>query len=229
MKKIFTFIVALCMGMAFANAQIDSVIVNGNGTYEQYVDTVVTPVDSTMYFDTIDIVYDTTVVIDTTGDVVDTLVTVDTVYVVDTNYTAYDTAVYNMIIAIPDSGWVFVNWVVTLYDSAEYVDTVFVNPMYVDWTDSLVSVVLNFDTADAVGITNVVNNYDIKLYPNPTTNYVNVDVENYKNCTVYNMNGSVMAFTTSNRVDMTNMPCGMYIMQIRLVDNTVLTHKIMKK
>lgn len=229
MKKIFTFIVALCMGMAFANAQIDSVIVNGNGTYEQYVDTVVVPVDSTMYFDTINIVYDTTITCDSIGDTVSTVITVDTVYVLDTNFVMYDTLYYNMIVAIPDSGWAFTNWVVTLYDSAEYTDTLFVNPMCVDWTDSLVSVVLNFDTVVINGITNIVNNCEVNLYPNPTTNYVTVDVENYKDCTLYNMNGSIVAFTTTNRVDMTNIPGGMYIMQIRLVDGTVLTHKVVRK
>lgn len=220
--------IALFMGIGFVNAQVDSVIVNGNGTYEQYVDTVVTPVDSTIYFDTIGVVYDTTMVIDTTGSVYDTVVTVDTVYVVEVNYGAYDTMCYNMIIALPDSGWYFNNWVVTLFDSTEYVDTVFVNPMYVDWTDSLVSVVLNFDTAEVVGINSAASR-NMNVYPNPTSGYVTLDCENYKNCTVYNMNGAVMSFTTSKHIDMTNMPVGMYIMQVRFIDNTIMTHKIVKK
>jgi hypothetical protein len=229
MKKIITFMFALCVGMVFASAQIDSVVINGNGTYTQYVDTVLTPVNSTMYLDTIGIVYDTVVSVDTIGGGSDTSVVVNTTYVVDTNYTDYDTAIYNMIAAIPDSGWAFSSWIVTFYDTTEYIDTFYVNAICIDWTDSLVSIVLNFDSSTITGITNIAKNYDMKVYPNPTTGYITIDVDNYKNCTVYAMNGSVAALTTSKRVDMTNMPVGMYIIRVTLTDNTVLTHKIVRK
>lgn len=229
MKKIFTFMVALLMGMMFANAQVDSVVVNGNGTYAQYVDTVVTPVDSTMTVDTIGFIYDSTIVIDTTGDVFDTTYVVDTIPVFDTTYALYDTMTYNMIVAIPDSGWVFVSWVVTTFDSAECNDTLFVDVLYLDWwEDSIVCLTLTFDSIDPVGITDV-NSNKVNVYPNPTSNYITVSCDNFKDVVIYNMNGAVMVTTTNKHIDMTEMPAGMYIMRVRTNDNKNMVTKIVKK
>lgn len=217
MKKIFMIIAALCMGMTFVSAQVDSVVVNGNGIYVQYTDTLYTPVDTTMYLDTVAVTYDTV------GNAVDTM------YTVDTNYTAFDTMYLNMLTAIPDSGWRFVNMVVVSFDSVEYNDTIFSNTICTDWFGMVEYIIVNFDTTPAVGITNIAKNCDVKVYPNPTKGNVTVDADNYRNSTVYSANGTTMTSTTSKHIDMANLPVGVYIIQIKFSDNTLLSYKVVKK
>ena len=227
MKKIFMFIIALCMGVAYTSAQVDSVVVNGNGTYTQYVDTLLAPVDSTICLDTIATVYDTTVTYDTINGVVDTITAFDTTFVVDTNYTAFDTMYLNMLAATPDSGWRFGYMVIVSFDSIEYYDTIFSNTVCIDWFGMVEYVIINFDPITGIG--NATNNGSVKVYPNPTNSHVTIDADNYRNSTVYTVNGSTVTTTTSKRVDMTNMPAGTYVIQVRLNDNTVLTYKVVKK
>lgn len=210
MKKIFMMFAMMFVAM-FASAQVDSVTINGNGTYTQYVDTLVLPVDSTMTIDTIGFAYDTTMVIDTVSG--DTSYVVDSILVIDVNFAQYDTVCINMITAIPDSGWVFTNWIVTyVYDSALFTDTVVTETMCTDLIDSLVSLVLNFDTIENLGITNVTMK-QINAYPNPTTGRVNFS-EQIDEYNVYGVNGQrIMYGKSTNNIDLSNMPNGMYFIQ----------------
>lgn len=224
MKKIFMIFAMMFMAV-FANAQVDTVIVNGNGTYTQYIDTLTIPVDSTMSIDTIGHVFDTTMVIDTVNS--DTNYVVDTIAVLDTNYALYDTVYYDVFTAIPDSGWVFVNWVVAFtYDSVDYTDTSFTETVCIDWFDTNISLTLNFDSVENVGIATL-NNIDVKVYPNPTTGIINIDGD-FDYVKIYDMDGKPLYHGSYSCLDLQYLPKGSYFFVI-VKNNVAKTIPVIKQ
>jgi hypothetical protein len=56
----------------------------------------------------------------------------------------------------------------------------------------------------------------ITIYPNPTKDYINISVENDKieNVEIYNLTGKLVKQEKSNKINISNLPVGMYIIKV---------------
>lgn len=77
------------------------------------------------------------------------------------------------------------------------------------------------------------NGKEIKVYPNPTNNYITIDgisSEELKTITVIDVNGKkVSAVLNNNQIDISGLPSGIYMLRIVTNEGTVLNEKIVKK
>lgn len=73
---------------------------------------------------------------------------------------------------------------------------------------------------------------EIKIYPNPTNNYVTIDgisSEEIKTITVFDVNGKrVYAVLNNNQMDISGLSTGIYMLKIETNEGTVLNDKIVK-
>lgn len=74
---------------------------------------------------------------------------------------------------------------------------------------------------------------EIKVYPNPTNNYVIIDgisSEELKTITMFDVNGKkVSAVLNNNKIDISRLSSGIYMLKIETREGTVLNEKIVKK
>lgn len=87
-------------------------------------------------------------------------------------------------------------------------------------------VTVNVGTVDVIEI----ETKSVKIYPNPTTGVVNVDIDGNYDVNVYNYQGQVVMKLNDNsgQIDMSGLTSGVYFMEIR-TDNTVMVEKIIIK
>ena len=82
------------------------------------------------------------------------------------------------------------------------------------------------------GVNQVIAEYDISVYPNPTTGVIYITQSNmvdYKELRVYNINGSLILQNKEvNSIDLSNLSPGTYFLQI-FTESAIVTHKIIKQ
>lgn len=72
----------------------------------------------------------------------------------------------------------------------------------------------------------------IKLYPNPTYDFVTLELQNRQNLKeveVYNITGRKVSRQNTNRIDFRELPSGTYILKIAFIDGQSLMRKVIKK
>ena len=73
---------------------------------------------------------------------------------------------------------------------------------------------------------------NVKIYPNPTTNYLNIhDSENQiLHVSLADLNGRNMlnGIVNLNEISLSELPSGIYILKIRLISNRIVDYKIVK-
>ena len=70
---------------------------------------------------------------------------------------------------------------------------------------------------------------NIKLYPNPTSDFVTfhlVDRQNLKEVAIYNITGKQVSRQNTNKVDLRSFPAGTYILKISLTDGESLLRMV---
>lgn len=81
--------------------------------------------------------------------------------------------------------------------------------------------------------TNKFNNLNVNVYPNPTTNIVNIETEeNLFNYVVYDINGREIQngmFGNNNQVNLQNANSGVYFIKVTTVQGSGATVKVVKK
>lgn len=126
----------------------------------------------------------------------------DTVIFIDSNYTIEFTQM-NIEVEGEDSidhcGWL--DFDMGIPDLSEY-------PL--EGYDSII-IVANFVT-DGVGIKEGLQ-YNYRVFPNPTTNLINVQGE-FDNIVIYNQVGQQVISTNKSRIDVSKLSSGMYYIQI---------------
>ncbi len=65
--------------------------------------------------------------------------------------------------------------------------------------------VLNVDTP---------SEYTVRLYPNPATNYINIDVIDLDLYTIYDMGGSLIASGVNKTIDVSHLSEGIYLIKV---------------
>ncbi len=69
----------------------------------------------------------------------------------------------------------------------------------------------------------------ISIYPNPTTDFLSIDADKALDFVVYNLAGQVVTTGQGNKVDMTTIQAGQYILTLFDKDGIVLTQQITKQ
>lgn len=71
---------------------------------------------------------------------------------------------------------------------------------------------------------------NLKIYPNPTSDILNIQTDlAIESISVYNQLGQLVKNQKQQSIDLTNVPNGLYILQIKLEDGQTATQKIIKK
>lgn len=71
---------------------------------------------------------------------------------------------------------------------------------------------------------------NLKIYPNPTSNFVTVQTDMpIKNIQVYNQLGQLMGTQKDSKIDLSNAAAGIYILHVQLENGSSTTQKIIKK
>lgn len=83
------------------------------------------------------------------------------------------------------------------------------------------------------GITGITDNNDdnINIWPNPVTETINIQTENYKVAEIFSVDGRlVKSFTENDNIlNVSNLNSGYYILKITLMDGSVATQKFVKR
>lgn len=122
--------------------------------------------------------------------------------------------------------------------------------------DELLYTLENFSQSDIHGINILHNNYgndayydnirvnteslgvedqdftSIKLYPNPTTDFVNIQIQegrSIKEVAIYNVTGKQVSVQRTNNLDLRSLPAGTYILKASFADGEKLIRKVIKK
>jgi len=72
---------------------------------------------------------------------------------------------------------------------------------------------------------------NVSIYPNPTRDFINVSSSNVKSLEIWTTEGRlVMSFSgNQNRLDVSELPNGIYILTIRFTDNRIESEKLIKQ
>lgn len=101
--------------------------------------------------------------------------------------------------------------------------------MLLDWTELDLGMRIDGEEG-TMGVTDV-NNVSFAVYPNPTTNFVKVNMKNaeVKEMTVMNFNGQVVASSRTASVNVSQLPAGVYLVKVMDSKGNVHTSKVVKK
>lgn len=153
---------------------------------------------------------------DTIYNVIDTTMVIDTVNITNSIF-------YNGLVNVKISDYLNVGFVDTIEFYVVW-DSVYSEPINVTLYDVNV-----YSTSNELGIDDICNVVNVMIYPNPTSDYVNIvgDVNvNYVN--VIDINGRNVIKTNSNVVDMKNLDNGIYFIRVMFVNGDMRTFKVCK-
>jgi hypothetical protein len=74
-----------------------------------------------------------------------------------------------------------------------------------------------------------INQIDVNVYPNPTTDYVNVELENYDKTEVYSIDGRLLKTEYTKIINFIDLKKGTYILKIYNWDNETTRIKVVYK
>ncbi len=109
-----------------------------------------------------------------------------------------------------------------LFQNENSADTYFLVPDL-----GLVQYTLDLTT---MGISNPTNSVSITLYPNPASRFVNIHSEStVSKVAVFDLSGKKLSEQTSTQIDVSSLPSGIYIVQIKLENGKTQTRKLVKQ
>lgn len=74
------------------------------------------------------------------------------------------------------------------------------------------------------------NNFEVKLYPNPVRDILNIEIENdIQSIEIYNIQGQKVLSSNQKQINVSDLAAGMYMVRIQDVDNNIATEKIVIK
>ena len=85
-----------------------------------------------------------------------------------------------------------------------------------------------FTLADVQGTPTGIDNtvtVDMRVYPNPATNFVAIEGANVEEISAYSLGGALMGSTTEGRLDVSSYAPGLYILKVK-ADGKVATVKL---
>ena len=74
------------------------------------------------------------------------------------------------------------------------------------------------------------NNLQVALYPNPTSNILNIEMTNeLKSVEIYNIQGQKVKTSNQKQINVADLAAGMYMIKIQDIENSIATKKFVKQ
>lgn len=89
-----------------------------------------------------------------------------------------------------------------------------------------------FKSAQNLGVADMINNKNkaLSIYPNPTKGEVNIKTDKkIKSSSVFDITGKSVLKSESDRVNLSSLPAGAYLLQIEFTDGTSSSEKVIKE
>ena len=130
----------------------------------------------------------------------------------------YDNGTVVTLTATPDANFGFVNWTGDLSGTT--------NPITIIMSDDK-NVTANFSTTASI---NEFDKLSLKIYPNPVSSVLNIVMKSeIKSVEIFNLIGKRVLQFTNKKINISQLPTGLYILKIETVNGSIGTRKIMKK
>ena len=81
---------------------------------------------------------------------------------------------------------------------------------------------------EILNVEDVVEDFSVRVYPNPTNHYLNIDVSNLDSYTIYDINGKLVGNGVNKRINAYNLSEGIYFLVLRYMDMSK-TFRFIKK
>lgn len=75
----------------------------------------------------------------------------------------------------------------------------------------------------------ILSKSDVVIYPNPTSDYVTILNENVQEINIFDFSGRNVQKSSSKRVNLSNLPKGVYILNVTLTNGKSISKKVVKK
>ena len=69
-------------------------------------------------------------------------------------------------------------------------------------------------------VEDVVEDFIVRLYPNPTNHHLNIDTDNLDSYTIYDISGKLIGRGVDKRIDVYNLEEGVYFLVLRYMDRS---------
>jgi hypothetical protein len=80
---------------------------------------------------------------------------------------------------------------------------------------------MSIDTPDA--------EFLVKAYPNPTRDFININSSELKSAVLYDLQGRIILETNENKLNLSSMNSGVFILRVITADEKTATFKIIKE
>ena len=130
----------------------------------------------------------------------------------------YDNGTVVTLTATPNANFGFVNWTGDLSGTT--------NPITIIMSDDK-NVTANFSTTASI---NEFDKLSLKIYPNPVSSVLNIVIKSeIKSVEIFNLIGKRVLRFINKKINISQLPAGLYILKIETVNGSIGTRKIMKK
>ena len=130
----------------------------------------------------------------------------------------YDNGTVVTLTATPNANFGFVNWTGDLSGTT--------NPITIIMSDDK-NVTANFSTTASI---NEFDKLSLKIYPNPVSSVLNIVMKSeIKSVEIFNLIGKRVLRFINKKINISQLPAGLYILKIETVNGSIGTRKIMKK
>ena len=137
-----------------------------------------------------------------------------------THYNGWDTSLHTTKVYCPD-----INYGVFIDSITVYTDTVM---NY--YSDYFKNTSPHHDTVTlTTTLVNTVNNVDVKVYPIPANNYININAQNFIRAEIVDLTGETYVSSNEKTISVQNLPTGNYLLKIMSLNgysviNIVIIH-----
>ena len=113
----------------------------------------------------------------------------------------------------------------TFYESANNADS---NTLTYTFSNASFNAVTASDNSNPMSIDSPDAEFLVKAYPNPTRDFININSSEVKSAVLYDLQGRIILETNENKLNLSSMNSGVFILRVVTADEKTATFKIIK-
>jgi hypothetical protein len=114
----------------------------------------------------------------------------------------------------------------TSYESANNPDS---NTLTYAFSNASFNAVTASDNSNPMSIDTPDAEFLVKAYPNPTRDFININSSELKSAVLYDLQGRIILETNENKLNLSSMNSGVFILRVITADEKTATFKIIKE
>ena len=114
----------------------------------------------------------------------------------------------------------------TSYESANNADS---NTLTYTFSNASFNAVTASDNSNPMSIDMPEAEFLVKAYPNPTRDFININSSEVKSAVLYDLQGRIILETNENKLNLSSMNSGVFILRVVTADEKTATFKIIKE